>query len=204
MIASRRADKIRRENNLRNTVYAILAESGVVLLALGFLTIRLGAISAQVAVLNGKIQTLQPKVNQIQKLQQETARLMPKVQTLDGAKRDTLFWYNGIFAVSNSLPPKTRLTGLSPTGAGPADVAVIPGQVSGKDPTIQVNGIATSHATVGDAMLKMNGAPQLDHVDLAFDQTQKVGKQDTVAFQMTIHLKPEEDPGKGAADVKKS
>jgi Tfp pilus assembly protein PilN len=205
MIAGRRADKIRRENNLKNTVYAILVETGVVVLALGVLTIRVGAIHAQVAEFDGKIQSLQPKVNQIQKLQQETARLMPKVQTLDGAKQDTLFWYNSIFAVANSLPPKTWLTSLSTTGAAPADANTVPGQVSGKDPTILVSGIATTHATVGDAMLRMNQATQLDHVDLAFDQSQKVGKEDTVAFQMTIHLKPEAAPdGKGGADVKKS
>jgi Tfp pilus assembly protein PilN len=204
MIANRRAEKIRRENNLRNTVYAILAETGVVILCLGVLTIRLGSINAQIAELDGKIQSLQPKVNEIQKLQQETARLMPKVQTLDGAKQDTLFWYNSIFAVSNSLPPKTWLTNLATTGAG-ADATVTPGQVSGSDPTINISGVATSHATVGETMLKMNQAPELDHVDLAFDQAQKVGKVDTVAFQMTIHLKPEPAPaGQGGANVKKS
>ena len=40
-------------------------------------------------------------------------------------------------------------------------------------------------------MLRMNQAPSLDHVDLAFVQQQKIGTADTVAFQMTVHLKPE-------------
>lgn len=203
MIATRRAEKIRRENNLRNTVYAILAETGIVVLTLGILTIRYGAIDAQIAELNSKIQNLQPKVNQIQKLQQETARLMPKVQTLDGAKQDTLFWYNSVCAVATSLPPKTWLTSLATKGADP-NTPGTPGQVSGTDPTIQVSGVAMSHSTVGDTMLRMNQAPQLDHVDLAYDQSQKVGVQDTVAFQMTIHLKPEAAPAQGGANVKKS
>lgn len=203
MIAGRRAEKIRREKNLKNIVYAILAESGAVMLCLGVLTIRLGAVTAEIAELNGKMQTLQPKVNQIQKLQQETAKLMPKVQTLDGAKQDTLFWYDSIYAVAGSLPPKTWLTNLATSGATADKVA--PGQVSGTDPTINISGVATSHATVGDAMLRMNQAPELDHVDLAFDQAQKVGTIDTVAFQMVIHLKPEPAPaGQGGSSVTKS
>jgi len=204
MIASRRADKLRRENNLRNTVYAIIAEIGVVVLVLSFLSIRLAAITAHISELDGQIVKLQPTVTQIQKLQTETARLMPKVLTLDGAKKDTLFWYNNIFAVANSLPAKTWLTAMS-SAIPPAGTTPVPGSGAGTDPTLNVTGIATSHAAVGDTMLRMNQQPGLDHVDLAFDQAQKLGKIDTVAFQMTIHLKPEAGPPvMGGTDVKKS
>jgi Tfp pilus assembly protein PilN len=189
MIASRRADKVRRENNLRRTFYAIVGEVGVVLLCLSFLSVRLGAIAAEDAELNGKIQSLQPTVSQIQMLQNETARLMPKVQTLDGAKTDTLFWYNSIYAVTNSLPAKTWLTSLG-TSAGPG-AGTAPGAMTGTDPTLNITGIATSHADVGQTMLRMDQAPGMDHVDLAFDQEQKTGQADSVAFQMTVHLKPE-------------
>jgi Tfp pilus assembly protein PilN len=190
MITTRRADKLRRENNLRNTVYAIIAEIGLVVICLSFLSIRLAALTAHIAELDGQIVKLQPKVSQIQKLQQETARLMPKVDTLDGAKKDTLFWYSNLFAVANSLPPKTWLTSIATTLPAAGNVPA-PGANAGPDPTMSVSGIATSHTDVGEAMLRMNQSPTLDHVDLAFDQSQKVGKTDTVAFQMTVHFKPE-------------
>jgi Tfp pilus assembly protein PilN len=189
MIASRRADKVRRETNLRNIFYAIVGEIGVVLLWLSFLSVRLAAIAADDAELAGKIQSLQPTVSQIQKLQNETARLMPEVQTLDGAKADTLFWYNSLYAVTNSLPAKTWLTSVG-TSAG-AGGGTAPGAMTGTDPTLNVTGIATSHAAVGETMLRMDLAPGLDHVDLAYDQEQKTGQANTVAFQMTVHLKPE-------------
>ena len=59
-----------------------------------------------------------------------------------------------------------------------------------------------SEATVGQSMLRMNQSPRLDHVDLSFVQSQKIGKADAVSFQMTVHLKPEAPPAKDAAATK--
>ena len=63
---------------------------------------------------------MQPSVTKIQQLQSQTAALMPKVQTLDGAKADTLFWYKNFYAVTTSLPPKTWLTSLGTGSDGRA------------------------------------------------------------------------------------
>lgn len=194
MIATRRAEKRRRENNLKNIVYAIIAEIGVVVLCLSYLSIRCAATTARISELNSKIQKLQPKVSQIQKLQNETARLMPKVLTLDGAKSDTLFWYKNITTVSTCLPEKTWLTsmGTPPQAAG---TSATPGSSSGNDPTLTLAGVAMSHASVGETMLRMNAQPSLDHVELTSDQMQKTGGVDTVCFQMTVHLKPQSGVG---------
>jgi Tfp pilus assembly protein PilN len=201
MIAARRAEKRRRENNLKNIAYAIIVEIGIVLLCLSYLSIRYAAITARISELNGQIQKLQPKVSKIQKLQNLTARLMPKVQTLDGAKSDTLFWYGNITSISRCLPNKTWLTsmGTQPPVMG---TVISPGAVSGPDPIISIAGVATSHSSVGEIMMRMNTLPNLDHVELTSDQMQKAGKNDVVNFQMTIHLKPQ--PGLGGQNATKS
>lgn len=187
LIAGRRAEKRRQQQNVRKLVYAIAGEIGVVVLAISIMTVRLAQIGGHVGDLNSQIAKLEPKVNQIQQLEGETARMTPKVSTLDGAKADTLFWYNNLHAVTDSLPQKTWLTSLSTTGG----TAAAPGAVSGSDPVMSVQGIAFDQTTVGETMLRMNNAPTLDHVDLAYVQQQETGRLKTVSFQMTVHLKPQ-------------
>ena len=190
MIAVRREEKRRQEQNIRKLLYSILGEIGLVVAVTCVMTARILVTQNEISRLSDRVKTLQPAVTKIQQLQSQTAALMPKVQTLDGAKADTLFWYKNFYAVTTSLPPKTWLTALG-TGAAGGTGTVTPGAASGDDPTLNLVGVAMSQAIVGETMLRMNQAPSLDHVDLAFVQQQKIGTTDTVAFQMTVHLKPE-------------
>lgn len=190
MIAVRREEKRRQEQNIRKLLYAILGEIGLVIAVAFVLTARILVTQNEINKLSDRVNALQPSVTKIQQMQTQTAALMPKVQTLDGAKADTLFWYKNFYAVTTSLPSKTWLTSLA-TGAAPATGAATPGAAGAGDPTLNLVGVAMSQAIVGEAMLRMNQAPSLDHVDLAFVQQQKLGTADAVGFQMTVHLKPE-------------
>ncbi len=156
-------------------------------------------VRGQVADLGGQIQKLEPKVNAIDDLEKQTQTLTPKVVTLDGAKADTLFWYSNLSAITGSLPQNAWLTSLAAAGTGGA-----PGSASGTDPTVLLSGQSLNQSQVGEAMLRMNQSPGLDHIDLAFVQQQKTADQTTVAFQMTVHLKPEPSALAGANDAKKS
>lgn len=194
MIAVRREEKRRGERTIRKLLYGVAGEIGAVVLLAFVLVGRILVAQGQVGDLSDKLAKLQPRVTRIQQLQNQTAALVPKVQTLDGAKADTLFWYGGFYAVTTSLPAQTWLTSLGTGSASGAAAAPAPGASSGDDPTLSLSGIAMSQAEVGAAMLKMNQSPALDHVDLAFVQQQKVGAADAVGFQMTVHLKPETAP----------
>lgn len=200
MIANRRAEKRRQEQNIRKLIYGISAEVGCVIIAVSVLSVRQMALRGQVVDLSAQIQNLQPKVNRIQDLQTQIAALQPKVQTLDGAKADTLFWYSNLYRITSSLPDKTWLTSLGVTSGGGA-----PGTAAGADPTVNISGVTVNQAMVGEAMLRMNQSPGMDHIDLSYVQQQKTGTADTVSFQMTAHLKPEPSAAKeGSSDVKKS
>ncbi|BDI32999.1 hypothetical protein CCAX7_50500 [Capsulimonas corticalis] len=208
MVALRRAEKRRQENNIRKIVYAILGEIGVFVLLLTFMSARMFSINGHIGDMDGKLQKLQSKVTQIQGLQQETSKLLPKVTTLASAKSDTLFWYDSIYAVTRSLPGRTWLTAITTQGSTPSAAAAGPAVTAApadSDPSLSVAGIAMNQSSVGEAMLHMNHEPSLDHVDLAYVQSQKTGKTDTVSFQMTVHLKqPAAPPAKGGTDVQKS
>lgn len=201
MIANRRTEKRRQEQNVRKLIYGISAEVGCLIIAISVLSVRQLTVRGHEVDLTAQMQNLQPKVNKIQALQTQIAELQPKVRTLDGAKEDTLFWYSNLYGITASLPDKTWFTSLGIGGAGGA-----PGAAAGADPTISITGMTLNQAMVGEAMLRMNQSPGMDHVVLAFVQQQKTGSTDTVAFQMTAHLKPE--PGAaakgGPTDVSKA
>jgi Tfp pilus assembly protein PilN len=205
MIAARRAEKRRQEQNIRKLLYGISAEIGCIVLAVSVLGVRHVTMHNHVIDLSDQIQKLEPKVNQIEALQKETAVLEPKVKTLDGAKADTLFWYSNLSAITGSLPQQTWLTALAVTNAGGAPAGA-PGSGAGADPTVNLSGVALNQTQVGEAMLRMNQTPGLDHIDLSYVQQQKTGSVDTVSFQMTVHLKPEAAATAqgGSSDVKKS
>jgi Tfp pilus assembly protein PilN len=195
MIALRRGEKRHQEENARKLLYSIAGEVGLVVVVAFVMTTRILVTQNHLNDLSDQLNKLKPQVAQIQALQTQTAALQPKVDTLDGAKADTLFWYNNFYAVTASLPPKTWLTALG-TGTSGTAVGAAPGNASGDDPTLNLAGIAMSEATVGESMLRMNQSPMLDHVDLSFVQAQKLGTANAVSFQMTVHLKPEAAPAK--------
>ncbi len=198
MIALRREEKRHQEQNARKLLYAIAGEVGVVLVVASVLTTRILVTQSHISDLSSQLAKLKPQVAQIQSLQAQTTALQPKVDTLDGAKADTLFWYNNFYAITDSLPTKTWLTSLGTSTGGGSGTA--PGTAAGTDPTLNVSGIAMTEAAVGQSMLRMNQSPRLDHVDLSFVQSQKIGAADAVSFQMTVHLKPEpaKDPAPAA------
>ena len=194
MIAVRREDKRQQEQNVRKLLYSIAGEAGLVVAVAFVMTARILVTQNHISDLSAQLDKLKPQVAQIQALQAQTAALQPKVDTLNGAKADTLFWYNNFYAVTASLPPKTWLTSLGTVANAAPDAA--PGNASGDDPTLSLSGVAMSEAVVGESMLRMNQSPMLDHVDLSFVQAEKIGAADAVSFQMTVHLKPEAASGK--------
>lgn len=205
MIALRRDEKRQQEQNARKLLYSIAGEVGVVIAVASVMTARILVAQSHISDLSDRLAKLKPQVAQIQSLQAQTAALQPKVDTLDGAKADTLFWYNNFYAVTGSLPAKTWLTSLGTSAA--AEAGATPGTAAGTDPTLNLSGVAMTEAAVGQSMLRMNQSSRLDHVDLSFVQSQKIGTADAVSFQMTVHLKPEaakassKDPKAGASRV---
>ncbi len=205
MIAARRAEKKKQEQNVRRLAYAIAGELGGTLVIISVMVGRLVLIGGQIGDLQHEADKLKPTVARIQKMQQDTQAMQPKVATLAGARADTLFWYDGFYAVTSALPPQSWLTTLATNGG--SDGAA-PGAVAATDPQLTLSGTATNQTQVGTAILQMNRLPGLDHVDLASVNQQKVGGVTAVTFQMTVHLKPEAapaaDPQGGKTDVQKS
>lgn len=209
MIAARRAEKKKQEQHVKSLAYAVLAEIGLVFLAISILSLRLMTTNARAATLDGQLSKLEPKVIQIHDLQSKIAAITPKVAMLAGAKADTMFWYNGVSDISSCLSGKTWLTGLSTATASTATGFGGPGTAEANAPTVSLLGSAGNPDMVGDTILKLNTLPSLDKVELAFVQHQQIGTVDAVTFQMNVYLKPEPaaaaaTPAVGGSDAVKS
>jgi Tfp pilus assembly protein PilN len=193
MIAARRAEKHRLEQNTRKLVYGVLAELGLILVAVSFMLAQLITTQTHIGVLEAQIKNLQPKVDDIKQLESSATALQPKVQVLDTARGDTMYWYSAFQSLAQSLPSKTWVTSVTTAGtpSGAATPGVPAAANSSGGGTLTVAGVSSSQDEVGQAMLKINSFPNFDQAVLGSLQKSDIGKVSAVNFQMTIQLKPE-------------
>lgn len=198
MIAARRAEKRRQEQNTRKLIYGILTEFGIVLIVVSVMVSRIVATYNHIADLDDQIKSLQTKVDEIKHLQTATNALQPKVVALRDAKTSTLYWYTAVGNIASSLPQDAWLSNLAATG-----------NPKGSDPGTQaklnLSGVAQSQFAVGSTMLRMNTFPSIDQVSLN-NVTQNTDPANPgVSFQLVVQLKPlPSAPTNGGSDVQKS
>lgn len=204
MIAARRAEKHRLEQNTRKLVYGVVGELGLILVVVSFMLAHLITTQTHVGVLDEQLKNLQPKVEEIKELEADTTTLQPKVQVLDMARGDTLYWYTALQNLTLSLPPKTWITSVSTNGTpvlatSSSSGTQAPTQTassstssgSSSSAALTVAGMSASQDEVGQAMLKMNTFPDFDQAVLGSVQKSDVGKVPAVSFQLTVQLKPD-------------
>lgn len=163
MIAPRRAEKLRRERDMKRLMIVIAAELFIVAALAGWGLSNLLATSRQVSQLNKEIDKLQPIVEEIKQYDVATSKLQPKLKLLDDAKGVTLRWYNTLNTLSQSLPQSTFLMKIgvqSDQGSG--------GKEKAEKINIILSGISASQALVGETMLRIQGIPDLSNVSLHY------------------------------------
>lgn len=212
MIAARRAEKHRLEQNTRKLVYGVVGELGLILVAVSFMLAHLITTQTHVGVLDAQLKNLQPKVDEIKQLESDTAALQPKVQVVETAQQDTLYWYSALQNLALSLPAKTWVTQVSTNGT-PVFTSAPGGQTTASAPaaapaapaaatsaaSLNVNGMSASQDEVGETMLKINTFPNFSQAVLSSIQKSDIGKTPAVSFQMTVDLKPGTDEDQGTS-----
>ena len=187
MIAPRRAEKRRLEQAMRRLVVVILAELVFVVALGGWVFMKTLTTRASIAELNAQMQTLAPSIKSVKNLDKKTAELKPKVDVLNQAKTGTMRWYNTLDRLTQSIPTSTWLTRLSTTT-----------DPHTKDLVLNVNGVASEQAKVGETMMRLQGNPDFKSVDLHY--TQKSTMDNVKAFEFEIgasFVGNEKDESKG-------
>lgn len=194
MIAPRRAEKKRLEICVRRLILAILLETVLIVGVSGFMFTKIYSTKSEANAKQQRLKELTPKVQEIENCDKENLALMPKLDTLNDAKSNTLRWCRVMDRLSSSLPDKTWLT----------RVAAMPSTDSkSEEMAVNINGVSANQQLVGDTMLRMQSTiTDFDKVDLHYTQRTMVGATPAVEFEVAAAIKLPKKDSKG--EVQKS
>jgi Tfp pilus assembly protein PilN len=187
MIAPRRADKRRRERDMRRLVVVIIVELIFAVGLGGWVGARMLTTSNRIADLNTEIAKLKPIVKQIEEYDKAKARLDPKLNLLNQAKDCTMRWYGVLDRLTQSMPDSTYLTRLNTSTEG-KDESVV---------NVSLNGVSVSQERIGETMMRLHSIPEFDTVNLHYTQNTAISGASAVEFEFGALLKSDE-PAKGA------
>jgi Tfp pilus assembly protein PilN len=187
LIAVRREEKKRLERLTRQLFFGLAGSVGVFALLSLYLGARQLQMRSELADADQKMQKLQPILDRIDQIEKDTNDLLPKVETLQSAKANTLRWRALLQVVSTSIPENTWLSAFNASG-------------SSEDTWISLIGISNSQSQVGETMTRLGTHPMFDNVELSYTNSDGAPQPgDTgqkVNFEIKTHLrniKPGED-----------
>lgn len=197
MIATRRAERKKLERQVRMAALAVLSLVVVGFALMSFMTARIYATERAIDKLDEQLASIQPTVKQIAEYEGETKKLQPRLQLLADSREKTLLWYSVMQNLSRSMPDKTWLTNISTvksvenqrtapaasSSGGPVAAAAAAPQVS-----LKLRGTSVSQMMVGEAMLRLNGWPEFQQVDLAYTQQGGNPEVETIEFEINAQL----------------
>lgn len=173
MIAPRRAEKRRLEQAMRRLVVVILAELVFAVALGGWVFMKTLTTRASIAELNAQLQTLEPSIKKVKDLDAKTAKLRPKVDLLNQAKSNTMRWYNTLDRLTQSIPSSTWLTRLSTST-----------DITTKALVLNLNGMTSEQARVGETMMRLQANPDFKSVDLHYTQKGTMNNVQAIEFEI--------------------
>jgi len=186
MIAPRRADKRRRERDMRRLVVVIMAELIFAVGLGGWVCTKLLTTSNRIADLNTEISKLRPAVKQIESYRKATKILEPKLELLDQAKGRTMRWYSALDKLTQSMPQSTYLIRINST-AGDKDASAT---------DVSLTGMSISQEKVGETMMRLHEVRELSGIHLLYTRNTTILGASAVEFQIGAILEDEQSGGK--------
>lgn len=177
MIAPRRADKRRRERDMRRLVVVIIAELIFAVGLGGWVVTRMVTTSNRIAELDTQIAKLKPIVKQIEGYKRASGRLKPKLDLLNQAKDCTLRWHGTLDRLTQSMPESTYLTRVNTQSKDETAI------------TVSLNGISISQEKIGETMMRLHSIPEFESVKLHYTQNTEVSGAPAVEFEIGAAMK---------------
>lgn len=163
MIAPRRAEKLRRERDMRRLVFGIMAELAVAVALAGWVVIDIHSMNTQIASLDKQIDALQPVVNEIKQYDAATAKLKPKLKLLDDAMSVTMRWYNTLNKLTENMPSSTYLAKVTSDNMSASSA-----RKGDTQPKVIIGGVSATQALVGETMLRVQTISDVTGVELHY------------------------------------
>jgi Tfp pilus assembly protein PilN len=170
MIAPRRADKLRRERDMRRLVFVIMAEMIVAVALAGWVVFDVHSMKTEAQSLQKQIDQLQPIVNEINQYNTATTKLQPKLKLLNDAMSITMRWYNTLSKLTQSMPASTYLVKVAST----EDNTSSSNKGDDTQRKVLISGVSSTQTLVGETMLRIQSIPDITDVQLHFTRSATV------------------------------
>ena len=139
----------------------------------GALAFQSDRLEQEAAKLNTEIQRMAPLLAQIEKQDNERKALLPRLKSLEDAQATSERWSRILYHVSTQTPPDVWLTGFRSVSNDPSAPVMV---------TFQ--GMAMAQEPVGEFILRLQNAEDLERVNLKFTQEKLVNATRTKEFQL--------------------
>lgn len=185
MIAAKRAEKKKLEEHVRIALITVLGLIAIAIGILSFMTARVYGTTHAIRNVDEELRKIQPTVEKIKDYEAQINELMPRLNLLTESRDQTLLWYRVLQNMSYSMPEQTWLTSMATKVTSTAGTDGKTDQIT----VVDLKGLSSSQRLVGEAMLRLNQAPDLDGVDLVYTQIGSATGLNVLDFNITAKLK---------------
>jgi len=124
-----------------------------------------------------QIATITPLLAEIKANEDSYSELSPRVKTLGDAAGYTARWDRILAHLATQTPPHTWLTAIRGVAADPT-----------KPVTVMFVGVADGQPPIGEFMMRLQNAPDLESVNLKYTQEKLVNQQKGTEFEVDADL----------------
>jgi len=196
MIFARTAEKRKLEERVRIAILLVLGSIVIGLGIVSFMTARVYSTGKDIERVNDQLAKVQPIVDSIGQYENDTSKLMPRLQLLTESRDQTLQWCNALQDIGRDMADKTWLASLTTTTRIDPAVGGQPAQTS---TMINMRGVSATQSLVGETMLRLNQSPLFKAVNLDFTQKKPASDIDALDFAINVQLAPVKTADKGAS-----
>jgi type IV pilus assembly protein PilN len=150
---------------------AAAAAIAVVILAILFMDARIASQNSDNDYLTGEIKQLDAKIAEIKDLQKTKSQLLARKQIIEKLQENRAQMVHLFDELVKTIPDGARLTSLKQNG-----------------PTLTLDGVAQSNATVAEYMRNIEGSPWLGSTDLVKTENKRSDSRTPYEFELVVHL----------------
>jgi type IV pilus assembly protein PilN len=150
---------------------AAAAAIAVVILAILFMDARIASQNSDNDYLTGEIKQLDAKIAEIKDLQKTKSQLLARKQIIEKLQENRAQMVHLFDELVKTIPDGARLTSLKQNG-----------------PTLTLDGVAQSNATVAEYMRNIEASPWLGSTDLVKTENKRSDSRTPYEFELVVHL----------------
>ncbi|HEY3519702.1 MAG TPA: PilN domain-containing protein [Rhodanobacteraceae bacterium] len=150
---------------------AAAAAIAVVVLAILFMDARIASQNSDNDYLTGEIKQLDAKIAEIKDLQKTKSQLLARKQIIEKLQENRAQMVHLFDELVKTIPDGARLTSLKQNG-----------------PTLTLDGVAQSNATVAEYMRNIEASPWLGSTDLVKTENKRSDSRTPYEFELVVHL----------------